>query len=119
KGYQGDLVVWAQEHLISAGYAVGVDGGFGAKTEKAVKLFQGAHGLTPDGVIGPATWQALLRYRTARVAWGYHHSLLQARVTSAVAAAGGAVIYAPVPKSATRPAKRNEIAGAGGSGHSR
>jgi Putative peptidoglycan binding domain len=114
-GYQGDLAVWAQEHLISAGYAVGVDGGFGAKTESAVKAFQTAHGLTPDGIIGPATWQALLRYRTARVVWGRHHHLLQAKVTSAIAAAGG-VIYAPVPKSASRPAKRDEIAGAGGSG---
>jgi hypothetical protein len=118
KGYQGDLAVWAQEHLISAGYNVGVDGGFGANTEKAVKSFQTAHGLTADGIIGPATWQALLRYRVARVVWGRHSHLLQARVTSAIARAGG-VIYAPVPKSATRPAKRNEIAGAGGSGHSR
>ena len=29
KGAAGDLVVWAQEHLISAGYPIGVDGGFG------------------------------------------------------------------------------------------
>jgi hypothetical protein len=118
KGYQGDLAVWAQEHLISAGYSIGVDGGFGAKTENAVKSFQAVHGLTPDGIIGPATWQALLRYRTARIVWG-SRGARPATVSSAIATAAGAVRYAPAPKSATRPAKRNEIAGAGGSGHSR
>jgi hypothetical protein len=117
KGYQGDLAVWAQEHLISAGYDVGVDGGFGNHTERAVKAFQTAHGLTADGVIGPATWQALLRYRTARVIWAYHHHQRTATVSSAIATtAGTAPIYAAPPRSASRPAKRNEIAGAGGRG---
>jgi hypothetical protein len=31
------------------------DGDFGAGTEKAAKAFQSAHGLTPDGIVGPAT----------------------------------------------------------------
>ena len=115
-GYQGDLAVWAQEHLISAGYSVGVDGGFGPQTLAAVQSFQTAHGLTPDGVIGPATWQALLHYRTARIIWSYRHHQRQATVTRVPGAVP--VRYAQVPKSATRPAKRNEIAGAGGAGHS-
>jgi len=117
KGTTGDLVVWAQEHLISAGYDVGVDGGFGAKTQTAVLVFQTAHGLTPDGVIGPATWQALLRYRPARIVWGYAGHSRRATVTSVPGAA--AVRYAAVPKSASRPAKRDEIPRAGGAGHSR
>ncbi len=116
KGAAGDLVVWAQEHLISAGYRVGVDGGFGAKTQTTVLDFQAAHGLTPDGVIGPATWQALLRYQPAAIVWGYGGQSRQA--TAASAPGAGAVRYAPVPKSASRPAKRNEIRGAGGAGHS-
>jgi peptidoglycan hydrolase-like protein with peptidoglycan-binding domain len=62
RGATGDLVVWAQEHLISAGYALSVDGGFGAQTQQAVEAFQTALGLSPDGVIGTATWDALLRY---------------------------------------------------------
>ncbi|MGI8505348.1 MAG: peptidoglycan-binding domain-containing protein [Solirubrobacteraceae bacterium] len=114
KGAQGDLVVWAQEHLISAGYATGVDGGFGVKTQRVVESFQTAHGLTPDGIVGPATWAALLRYPPARIVWGSTSHALRAGI--ATASGRGAVRYAPVPKSASRPAKRDEIAGAGGSG---
>ena len=69
KGAKGDLVVWAQEHLISAGYKLGVDGGFGKVTRTAVMEFQVAHGLTADGIVGPATWAALLHYRAARIEW--------------------------------------------------
>lgn len=36
-----------------------IDGDFGATTEAVVKAFQTAKRLTPDGVVGPATWSAL------------------------------------------------------------
>jgi hypothetical protein len=116
KGARGDVVVWAQEHLISAGYKLGVDGGFGPLTQTAVEDFQIAHGLTPDGIIGPETWAPLLRYPPAKIVWGYKAHA--GRATAATASGAGAVRYAPVPKSASRPAKRDEIAGAGGAGRS-
>lgn len=37
----------------------GADGDFGTETENAVKKFQTAHGLKPDGVCGPLTWAEL------------------------------------------------------------
>ena len=107
-GAQGDLVVWAQQHLVSAGENVGIDGAFGPNTRRAVQRFQTAHGISAIGSIGPATWQALLRYAPARVTW----TSRGARIASV---AGGGRLT-PVPKSASLPAKRDEIAGAGGAG---
>jgi peptidoglycan hydrolase-like protein with peptidoglycan-binding domain len=37
-----------------------VDGIFGSATENAVKTFQREYGLTPDGIVGRATWYAIL-----------------------------------------------------------
>lgn len=116
KGAQGDLVVWAQEHLVAAGQQTGVDGGFGARTRTAVKNFQAARGLTTDGIIGPQTWSALLRYRPISVVWGAQTHFTRA-LASGVRADGGGVRYeAAVPRSASAPARRNEIASAGGAG---
>lgn len=39
--------------------SISVDGVFGSGTEKAVKAFQKSAGLTQDGVVGQATWNAL------------------------------------------------------------
>src|SRR3954470_9352718 len=36
-----------------------IAGNFGPKTQDAVKSFQQGNSLTPDGVVGPMTWQAL------------------------------------------------------------
>lgn len=44
---------------IQAKIGVVVDGNFGAKTEAAVRAFQQAHGLVPDGIVGPQTWATL------------------------------------------------------------
>lgn len=51
---KGDLVKQIQAKL-------GVEqvGNFGPKTEAAVRAFQRAKGIVPDGIVGPKTWAAL------------------------------------------------------------
>lgn len=51
---KGDLV-----RQIQAKLGVEQVGNFGPKTEAAVRVFQRAHGLVPDGIVGPKTWAAL------------------------------------------------------------
>ncbi|MFE2549696.1 peptidoglycan-binding protein [Streptomyces sp. NPDC059355] len=41
-----------------------VDGIFGSKTDDYVKEFQRQSRLTPDGVVGPRTWEALISRTT-------------------------------------------------------
>lgn len=62
KGDHCSWVTLAQTMLHNRGYDLGrygVDGDFGSATEDAVKAFQRDNGLTPDGIIGPKTWEAL------------------------------------------------------------
>lgn len=42
-----------------------VDGIFGTRTEAAVRKFQEVFNLTPDGIVGNATWYAIIRLYTA------------------------------------------------------
>ena len=42
-----------------------VDGIFGSRTEASVRKFQEIFGLTPDGIVGKATWYELVRLYTA------------------------------------------------------
>lgn len=59
-GMTGQLVRELQERLAGAGFSPGaIDGIFGPQTRDALIRFQNAKGLTPDGLAGPATWQAL------------------------------------------------------------
>lgn len=41
-----------------------VDGIYGSRTEASVRAFQRIFGLTPDGIVGPATWYELVRLYT-------------------------------------------------------
>lgn len=111
QGAQGDWVVWAQEHLISAGYRVTIDGDYGSSTTIAVEHFQAARGLPVTGVLDPATWDALLRYHVAAVTWVTRKGRPTAELTSA---AGGR--EALVPASAHLRERGNELRGAPGRG---
>lgn len=62
KGDKGDSVKYLQTLLLERGYDLGkwgADGDFGNATEKAVKAFQKAAGLTQDGICGKKTWAAI------------------------------------------------------------
>jgi hypothetical protein len=59
-GDQGAQVKTLQKALASLGYSPGTpDGDYGPSTQNAVERFQIAKGLAEDGVVGPATLNAL------------------------------------------------------------
>jgi peptidoglycan hydrolase-like protein with peptidoglycan-binding domain len=60
RGSTGQPVRSLQYLLRARGSALGVDGVFGARTDRAVRAFQRSHGLAVDGVVGPSTWTAVL-----------------------------------------------------------
>jgi Putative peptidoglycan binding domain len=60
-GSSGVSVKVLQRVLLSNGYAVRVDGVFGALTESAVKAFQNRRNLDVDGVVGFRTWRELTK----------------------------------------------------------
>ena len=71
-GSTGPSVVVIQVELnrISQNYPsipklASTDGIFGSRTEASVKAFQEIFDLTPDGIVGPSTWYALVRLYTA------------------------------------------------------
>ena len=72
RGSSGPSVVVVQVELnrISQNYPAipklaNVDGIFGSRTEASVRKFQEIFDLTPDGIVGKATWYALVRLYTA------------------------------------------------------
>jgi peptidoglycan hydrolase-like protein with peptidoglycan-binding domain len=66
-----------QRRLRAEGYATGaIDGLYGPRTARAVRRFQQANGLVPDGVVGPQTNASLgavssLRGESVRLGAGY------------------------------------------------
>lgn len=62
QGSNGPDVVDLQKALEKKGFSPGaIDGDFGPATLQAVLAFQRSRQLTPDGIVGPATWTELLR----------------------------------------------------------
>ena len=59
RGSRGKWVERLQAALAQAGQTLQVDGMFGPDTEAALKAYQAAEGLTPDGIAGKKTYQAL------------------------------------------------------------
>lgn len=59
KGSSGPVVQKLQTYLTQLGQPVAADGVFGAATEAAVIAFQRSNKLDADGVVGPATWEAI------------------------------------------------------------
>ncbi|WP_352420429.1 M14 family metallopeptidase [Proteiniborus sp.] len=61
-GSRGPNVKLIQSLLNRIGYSVGaVDGVFGVQTQQAVIAFQRNNELSPDGIVGPATWRVFNR----------------------------------------------------------
>ena len=68
QGDRGALVSLLQLGLTRAGQTPGaLDGIFGAQTAAAVRAFQAASALAPDGIVGARTHRALLPYYTGFV----------------------------------------------------
>ncbi len=59
-GDQGEEIAEIQDQLVLLGYDVMADGAFGVATVEAIKDFQKSCGIKVDGLIGPATYSALL-----------------------------------------------------------
>lgn len=60
RGSTGNEVISIQKKLKTWGYYTGsIDGIYGSRTEKAVKLFQQRNGLVVDGIAGPVTLRAM------------------------------------------------------------
>ena len=95
---KGDLVVWAQQHLVAAGADIPVTGFFGPRTARAVREFKEARGLPANGVIDTDTWERLLELTPYRPNWARTRSRPGARVQTA-----------SKPLSARLPAKAYEI----------
>jgi hypothetical protein len=100
RGVRGDIVVWAQQHLMSAGQTVSPSGTYDAQTEQAVRNVQTTSGLAITGQLDPTTWAALLRFEPKAVDW-----------TKGTAAATSAAMRSGRrgPDSARLPAVRDEI----------
>jgi hypothetical protein len=100
RGAKGDMVVWVQQHLLSAKRNVSVNGVFDAKTQTAVRSFQRGAKLKVTGVVDVPTWRRLLKRNPKPVRWH------KGRRTATPAKAGTSF---PEPASRNLPARGREI----------
>jgi peptidoglycan hydrolase-like protein with peptidoglycan-binding domain len=105
KGSKGDMVVWAQEHLVAAGADLPITGIFGRQTGAAVRAFQEEHGLPVNGAIATDTWSALMGLTPYRMPWAGRRARARGRAGASTSMARPA----SRPLSASLPAKAYEI----------
>jgi hypothetical protein len=108
-GAKGDLVVWAQERLVTAGQEIEVNGIFNRTMRRAVRAFQEAQGMTGDGQLGSETWARLMDYTPTAVNWAATASTASALTASPMLSAR-LPVTARAPLSATLPPVRDELA---------
>ena len=97
KGSTGSEVLVLQQYLQSLGYlSASPDGQFGSATDRAVKLFQEANGLTADGVAGPGTLSIL--YSGEAVAYSEYFGPGGASSSGSYSSAGSGAAAEPTPK---------------------
>ena len=72
-GDQGSEIAEIQDQLASLGYDVVADGDFGPATAEAIKAFQADNGLEADGLVGEATYSALLGRAMPEVSRGSNY----------------------------------------------
>jgi hypothetical protein len=108
-GAKGDLVVWAQERLLTAGEELEVNGIFNRPMRRAVRAFQEAHGLEGDGQLGSDTWAQLVNYTPFRVEWAATTPIVSALGGGAAGGGMRGRTGAHRPRSASLPAKRDEL----------
>jgi cell wall-associated NlpC family hydrolase len=65
-GERSKAVAAVQLRLTANRRCLAVDGDFGPATRRAIRAFQYHHGLTVDGVVGHATWGALVTHGRQR-----------------------------------------------------
>ncbi|MDQ4049473.1 MAG: peptidoglycan-binding protein, partial [Actinomycetota bacterium] len=112
---RGDLVVWAQQHLLSAGKPLRVTGTMTPATRAAISAFQAERGLAATGNVDSRTWPALRAYGAAPVKWrrrGYAVAAGRKERSSIVDRASTAPmpsVERPEPLSSRLPARRNEL----------
>lgn len=73
-----DRIKKVQRALEQAGFDPGpIDGEFGPRTDQALRAFQKAQGLEPDGIVGVKTWTALSEYLEPGSLHAQEHAALQ------------------------------------------
>jgi Putative peptidoglycan binding domain len=109
-GAKGDLVVEAQERLVTAGQEIEVNGLFNRAMRRAVRAFQEAQGMAGDGRLGTETWVRLMNYTPTPVNWAATASTASSLMSGPLAGTAPRPLAAHAPLSATLPPVRDELA---------